>query len=987
MARNVKSLEELNISDKYRVVYTEYLDDCKAFGIILRHIKSGARICVLSNDDENKVFNIIFKTIPYDDTGAAHITEHTVLCGSKKFPCKDPFNELEKGSLCTFLNAYTYPDKTCYPVASCNDKDFANLMDVYMDAVLNPNIYTKPEIFEQEGWHYEIENPDDPITINGIVYSEMKGLFSSPEDRISRGVFRELFEGTVYANESGGIPEKIPELTYGQFLDFHRKYYHPSNSYIYLYGNIDIEERLNWLDENYLKNYDAVDTDLKIEFRMSAGEKNVTGYYALTEGESEECACYIEWASIAGNFDECEKLTALTVILNALFNIQGAPVREAVIGEGLGCDISAYIDGDLLQPLIRISLSNTEAEYLDRFKEILNETLKRVAQDGFDRNAMLGIINRMEFDYRENDSENSVKGLDYILDSASTWLYDDNKPFTDLHQGEVFVRLREMLDSDYYTELVKNCLLKSESSIYYVLKPQKNFAEEENRKLEKRLAEYKASLSDDEIKALIERNKELKLYRSTPSSREEIETVPILSRDDINVEPLPVCIEKYDIDGTTVLHSSYETNDIVYLRLFFNLNVLKESEIELLELFCKLVSGMDKKDCSYAEMNTMIDIHTGGISASLISFMSRFDSDYYRPMLMIDTKFMKNEADNALDVLKKFVLDTDFSSLKRARELMNETHSRMHERFSSSCNVAAMRLAASGLCSSRQFEERINGITYYRFVNKVLGLDDNGLTSMLNDIRAAVEKVIVKNNSFVQITCNDEIKDNLFEKLGSFLGEFADNGVRTENFRGWKFETENKSLALRYSGDVNYVCLAGKYENLDVKKSGILELVTCIINNDYLYGKIRVLGGAYGCGFRFDGYACIGSYFSYRDPNFANTIECFKGVSEYLRNYDSDERELLKNIIGTFGKIGMPLSPNSKGIRALNMYMNASSADIVRERRNAIKNATIDDIRALADVFEQIENNASICAVTSEQVFKKEKNILRNSEVMFEKKE
>lgn len=983
MSRNVKSSKELNLSDKYQLEYEEYVPDCKGAGIVLRHKKSGARINIISNDDENKVFCIMFRTPPTDDTGVAHIIEHSVLSGSEKFPTKDPFMDLAKGSLNTFLNALTFPDKTCYPVASCNDRDFANLMDVYMDAVLHPNIYTRPQIFKQEGWHYELESKDDPITINGVVYSEMKGAFSSPDDKLMRETFSCLFPDTAYGVESGGDPKAIPELTYENFLDFHRRYYHPTNSYIYLYGNIDIEERLDWLDSAYLSSYDIQPVDSEIKKQKPIGVLEKTGYYAIAEEESEDSADLLTWAAIIGESNELEKLQAFDIISNCLFNVPGAPLRERLIGEGIGQDLYCGVDSNLCQPIIQITVKNTSAEKMDLFKQILREELERIVREGIDRNSLAGVLNRTEFEYAESDFGYLPKGIAYAINSASTWLYNDSEAFTQLHRGDVFEALREKINTGYYEELIKRYLLDSDSCIYYSLIAKRGYSKEENDRLEKKLAAYKESLSEEELDALIAENAALKEYQSTPSTPEELATIPMLTREDLDPEPLELRNEEFEIENVSVKYHNYETNDIVYLKLLFDMDKLNEEQLQLTELICKLVGAVNTEAYSYPVLNSLINMHTGGINMSIVSFNRRGSRDYYRPMLSVDAKFMKHELDNALMLIKELILKTDYSSLKRVRELMGETRARMQSYFVESGDHVAMRRAAAGVSSANAFTELIEGISYYRFIEKMLAKSDDELLESIAEIKSIINMIIGRDNCIIDITCNSELMESVTEKLPEFVNSLTCVGAKAGDHCGPLLAGGDKSVLIRYSGEVNYVCLAGRFEELSLKQSGIMNVANKLVSREFLYNKLRVLGGAYGAGLVVNTLSGIGVYFSYRDPGLKNTIDTYGTVADFIRSFNPDDRTVLKLIIGTIGGMTRPLSPSSKGARALAKLLEGTTYEMLKEVRKAIINTTAEDIRALAPIFEQLTENSSVCAVACEKSSETEGSCLEKQEQMF----
>lgn len=602
----------------YELIKEENLTDIHAKGYLLRHKKSGAKISLISNDDENKVFYIGFRTPVEDSTGVPHIIEHTVLCGSDKFPVKDPFVELVKGSLNTFLNAMTYPDKTVYPVASCNDKDFANLMDVYLDAVFHPNIYKKEEIFKQEGWHYELEDKDAPVTINGVVYNEMKGAFSSPEGVLDRVVLNSLFPDTTYSNESGGDPEVIPELTYEQYLDFHREFYHPCNSYIYLYGNMDMDEKLEFLDKEYLSHYDKIEVDSAIQLQAPF-EKPVTisKPYSIASSESLEDNAYLSYNVAIGTNLESELTLAFDVLDYALLSAPGAPLKQALIDAGIGKDIMGGFDNSTLQPIFSVVAKNANKEDEEKFVGIIEDTLKKIVKDGLNRKSLLAGINSEEFKFREADYGNFPKGLIYGLSCMDSWLYDDDEPFLYLKILDVFAALKEKIETGYFEELIQKYLLDNSHKSYVSIEPEKGLNARLEKELEEKLAAYKKDLSEEEIDKLVEDTKHLKQYQEEPSPKEDLMKIPMLKRQDMKREAQPLVYEKVSCNGIETIHTNIYSNGIHYLNLMFDISDITEEELPYLGVLKAVLGYMDTEHYNYADLANEINLMTGGISSQI----------------------------------------------------------------------------------------------------------------------------------------------------------------------------------------------------------------------------------------------------------------------------------------------------------------------------------------------------------------------------------
>ena len=603
------SIYDLNA---YEVLQTEDLSDLKSKGTLLKHKKSGARVLLMENDDENKVFTIGFRTPPSDSTGVPHIMEHSVLCGSKEFPVKDPFVELVKGSLNTFLNAMTYPDKTVYPVASCNDKDFQNLMHVYMDAVFYPNIYQHDKTFRQEGWSYKLDDPEGELTISGVVYNEMKGAFSSPEGVLDRVVLNSLFPDNAYSVESGGDPEVIPELTYEQFLDFHRKYYHPSNSYIYLYGDMNMEEKLRWLDEKYLSDFENEPVDSEIHLQKPFTEmKEVVQEYSIASEESEEDNTYLSYNKVIGTTLDEKLYLAFEILDYALLSAPGAPLKKALLDAGVGKDISGSYDNGVYQPIFSVISKNANVEQKEEFVRVIEDTLKDIVKKGINKKALRAGINYHEFRFREADFGNYPRGLMYGLQLFDSWLYDETKPFIHMQAIPTFEFLKEQVETGYFEELIQEYLLDNTHGSIVIIKPERGRTARMDKELADKLQVYKDSLSKEEIDALVKATKELEEYQEEESAPEDLAKIPVLGREDISREIAPIYNKELETGGVKLVHHEVETNGIGYTALLFDLSGIPEEKLPYISILQSVLGIINTKNYEYSEMFNEINVQTG----------------------------------------------------------------------------------------------------------------------------------------------------------------------------------------------------------------------------------------------------------------------------------------------------------------------------------------------------------------------------------------
>ena len=652
----------------YEILMQKELTDIKSDGMLLKHKKSGARILLVSNDDDNKVFSIAFRTPVQNSTGVPHIIEHSVLCGSDKFPAKDPFVELVKGSLNTFLNAMTYPDKTVYPVASCNEKDFQNLMDVYMDAVLHPNIYKHEEIFRQEGWHYHLENKEDELEYNGVVYNEMKGAFSSPDGVLDRMILNSLFPDTTYANESGGDPEVIPELSYEEFLNFHRTYYHPSNSYIYLYGDMDMEEKLEWLDREYLSKYEVKEVDSQIGHQEAFEEmREITAEYSISTSESEEDNTYLAYNKVVGTSLDKELCLAFDVLDYALLSAPGAPLKKVLLDAGIGKDITGSYDSSTYQPIFSIVAKNANASQKEAFIQVIESTLKGLVENGIDKKALEAGINYHEFRYREADFGGYPKGLIYGLSMLDSWLYDESKPFIHVEALETFEFLKKQINKNYFENIIQKYLLDNQHGTILMVVPEKGRTDRMDAELKEKLQKYKNSLSEEALDEIVENTLRLMEYQDEPSSPEDIAKIPMLTREDISEDIAPIYNEEMKMAGVPVVFHEVETNGIGYLELMFDLSEVQEELLPYVGILQAVLGIIDTEHYEYSELFNEINVHTGGIGTSLELYadVTKVKEKEFKATLEAKTKALYDKIPFALQMMLEILTRSKLNDEKR----------------------------------------------------------------------------------------------------------------------------------------------------------------------------------------------------------------------------------------------------------------------------------------------------------------------------------
>ncbi|MFQ8662379.1 MAG: insulinase family protein [Lachnospiraceae bacterium] len=961
----------------YEVQKEEDLRGIKAKGYLLRHRKSGARVVYIENDDNNKVFSIGFRTPPSDSTGVPHIMEHSVLCGSRNFPAKDPFVELVKGSLNTFLNAMTYPDKTMYPVASCNDQDFQNLMHVYMDAVFYPNIYEHEEIFRQEGWSYQLDSAEDKLKYNGVVYNEMKGAFSSPEGVLDRVILNTLFPDTSYANESGGDPEVIPELTYEQFLDFHRKYYHPSNSYIYLYGDMDIEEKLHWLDQEYLGKYDREPVDSRIRFQEPFAEMQEKVIpYSIASEESEEDNTYLSYNKVVGTSLDKELYLAFQILDYALLSAPGAPLKKALTDAGIGKDIMGSYDNGIYQPIFSVIAKNANEEQKEEFIQVIEDVLRASVKNGIDTKAIEAGINYYEFRYREADFGNYPKGLMYGLQMMDSWLYDEEKPFIHIEALDTFEFLKKQIGTGYYEELIQKYLLDNPHGAIVIVTPEKGRTARMEAELEEKLQKYKESLTAEEVEAFVQKTQALEAYQSEPESEENLEKIPVLKREDISREIEPIINEEMTLAGVPVIFHEIETNGIGYVDVLFDMSLVDEQDLPYVGILQSVLGIIDTKRYDYGTLFNEINVNTGGISTSLELYndVTNIREKAFKATFEIKGKALYGKLPVAFDMMREILMESKLNDGKRIREILAMLKSRLLMKFQSSGHVTAVLRAQSYASPAAKLKDMTNGIAFYETVSYIEEHFEEEKEKLSEKLIDLSKKLFCGDNMMLSYTAAREGLEGL-EKMVEKLKNSLHTRTAEEDKR-CVIHCEKKNEGFKTASKVQYVAKAGNFIDLGVAYTGALQILKVIMSYDYLWQNIRVKGGAYGCMSNFNRIG-EGYFVSYRDPNLKRTLDVYDGVVDYLKNFTVSERDMTKYIIGTMSGIDQPMTPASKGERSMNLYMNKVSAEMIREERNQILDAEQDDIRALYKVAEAVLQADQMCVIGGEDKIEEEKELFK----------
>jgi Zn-dependent M16 (insulinase) family peptidase len=930
----------------FELICEENIQEINGTARIYRHVKTGAELLSITTEDENKCFGISFRTPPPNGTGLPHILEHSVLCGSRKYPVKEPFVELIKGSLHTYLNAFTYPDRTVYPVASQNERDFYNLVDVYLDAVFHPRITR--HIFEQEGWHYEIDKPEEPLRYKGVVFNEMKGAYSSPDRLIYEYSQHSLFPDNAYGVDSGGDPVEIPDLLYDEFVEFHRTFYHPSNALICFYGDDDPEKRLAVLDE-YLREFDPIEVTSKIPLqpRFTEPKRFVRTYEAGDETGPKRGMVTVNW--ILAETLEPELHYAFHALGHILIGTPASPLRKALIDSGLGEELTgAGLESEIRETFFSTGLKGIDPDDSQKVEDLVLSTLEGLARDGIDRKTVEASLNTLEFALRENNTGGFPRGLALMLRAHDLWTFDGD-PLAVLSFEKPLAAIKEKFTSGekYFEQLIQTYLLDNPHRTTVLLKPEPGLGEKLAVEEKNRLGRARSSMSPERIDELVADTAELKRLQAEPDPPEALATIPRLTLDDLDKEIKTIPIEITGQNGTEILYHDLFTNGIVYLDLGFNLHILPQESLPYLPLFGRALLEMGTEKEDYVSLLQRIGRTTGGISRGFLT-SSLPEQSVGLAWFFLRGKAMVPQVDDLLGILGDVLTTARLDNRDRFRQMVLEEKAA----FEAGLTLAGHRIV-SGRLRSRFTEadwasEQMGGITYLFFLRRLAEEIESDWPKVLDNLVSIRNTLLNRNAMLCNVTLDGDGWNGVRPMIASFLADLPAADTATAQ---WSRESDMTPEGLTLPAQVNYVGKATNLYDLGYEYDGSSMVITRFISRTWLWDRVRVQGGAYGAFCNFDRRSGVLGFASYRDPNLLETIDVYDQAADFLRDIPISGDELTKAIIGAVSDLDAYQLPDAKGYTSMARHLAGDTDEDRQKRRDQVLSTTVDDFKRFADVL------------------------------------
>lgn len=966
----------------FRILSSKNISEQNVILFEVEHIKTLAKIILIMCDDENRVFNITFKTPVNNSKGTPHILEHSVLCGSRKYNVKDPFIELEKGSLNTFLNAMTFPDKTCYPVASPNIVDFHNLMDVYLDAVFFPNAIKNEKIFMQEGWHYEFDE-NDKLIVNGVVFNEMKGVFSDPDAMLEYAIISNLLSNTTYEHESGGKPTDIMDLTFDEFVKFHKKYYSPTNSITYLYGKLDYNDELLRLNE-YFDKFEKENVDIDFGNKPQIKNKECIDYYNL-DAEDINNRSFIARTYLVSNDNTVLNHIIVELIDYVLFGAEGAILKEKILNRGLCESISTHFESGIKYPYYNIVAKNIDVSKKAVLIKLIDDEIEKILKDGIEVDKIKAGININYFDLAEDEYGNIPKGLAFSLFSLDSYLYTNNYiEFIRYKDAFDYIKSIDLEDkNNIIYKTIRKIFIDNNNVAINILNPKRGYSLEKDKAIFDKILEKKKKLSVVDIDRIKEDIKDLKEYQKKENTKEELKCIPCVDVKDIERDKIAFNYEHKIINNIDTIITSNNDKDIIYIDLYFDISDMHKEEIYLFSVISRLLSKIDLINDDYKKFNDYVDTNTGGLSLKISSYKDK-------NLFKYSIKVVEDKIDVAFDILYKLFAEVVFLDKNRINVLLKEMKVQAVNSLLGSSHIASTNRALSNIRFIALFADRISnfGIAYNQFIKcfceKYLLNSD-----LINDAMDLLYKKLHRKKIYFSYSANEKYNNKVIEAFNCFTVKLTKNKIRNiyseidekrlkddiEKIKDFipfdSFDKNVKKEAIITPQDVNYCAIASKFDA--EKFIGRINILKVLFNYDYLWTNIRVLGGAYGCMSDFDRRGNF-AFVTYRDPNLKKTNETFLGVPKYLKEFKKTKGEIDKLIISTMGRIDAPRSVVNRYMDNVGAFFEEVTNEMYLKGRHSILDTKEGDLNKLSELFSEIDNS-EYCALISENKIDEAKQI------------
>ena len=947
----------------FRVKSETRIDEIDAVMWRMEYEKNGADLVWIDRDDEggNKVFGIGFKTVPSDSTGIFHIIEHSVLCGSRKYPTREPFVELIKSSLNTFLNAMTYPDKTVYPIASRNDRDFLNLTDVYLDAVFHPLSIESPLAFRQEGWHYEIDEKTGGVICNGVVYNEMKGAYASPDRRLGSILEERLFPDNCYGFSSGGNPACIPDLTYEQYMEGHRRFYSPSNARIFLDGKIPLEETFAKLD-SYLSEFDRIEVNSDIPYQSPVAPEEYVGEYAVGAEESTECRALLAEGRVYGDFSDSEKTVALSVLADVLAGSNEAPLTKAVLEKGLAEDVSLSVENGMLQEYVSLSLRNADEKRRDEIWSVVSGVFESQIKNGIDKKELTATLNSYEFSSREKDFGNAPKGLVYGLATYDSWLYGGD-PASPLREEEIFRTLRGHINdgSRYYEDLLKEVFVDCPHKARVCLVPSATYSERTQAEEAERCARAAASWTEEQRQKVIDELAELRAFQNTPDTPEQLATIPTLKLSDISGKVPPVKLDCSELCGRPLLRHYQKTNGILYARLYFDISDLSDEELHQASLLSGILGELATGKHTALEIMNLTKTWFGSFSPSVAVHPDVQDPSRVKVLFAVQFSALESNADRLPPIVAEILNGTLYGAEDEISAIIKQSVTGRERAITMSGNGYASRRAAASSVLSAAVEETVEGFSQLRWMQAAAKrADGSGIADLCSSLGTLAAKIFVRERAVLSLT------GNVSDAWGALLLSLvhSDPSACGEPRTFALLPKVNEGFII--PADTSFACRAGNYKDGGYSFSGALSVTDQFLTYDYLWQQVRVNGGAYGTGLRFQRNGQV-AFSSYRDPQAARSLGVYDSAADHLREAVRSGENFDKYIISTVSRTDPLLTPRTESARDDNFWLNNVPLDAPSVLRREILSVTGEQLLKAADLLDYVCANGAVCVVGSEK--------------------